>query len=193
MLAHDLLPALDRLLRVCPAAPAHPTGAAALSSVRAAATKSTSMRTRLLHAGFGPVHPRRRRRGSPRGSRLEPASSPVLVVGSTVIDPTPTPMKEWAIRQFGTHDKTVLVGSVLAGVLLLAAVAGLLAQRRFAYGAALLVVLTAIPAVAALSRPGAEATDVSQRRRRPGRCRLPRLAGARGTAHACARRRRRRR
>ncbi len=90
----------------------------------------------------------------------EPAASPVLVVGSTVIDLTPTPLKEWAIAHFGTHDKTVLVGSVMVGVLLLAAVAGLLARRRFAYGAALLLLLVAIPAAAALTRPGAATTDV---------------------------------
>ena len=30
-----------------------------------------------------------------------PAASPVLAVGSTVIDLTPTPLKEFAIRQFG--------------------------------------------------------------------------------------------
>ena len=42
----------------------------------------------------------------------DPASSPVLAVGSTVIDLTPTPLKEWAIAQFGTADKPILVGSV---------------------------------------------------------------------------------
>jgi DMSO/TMAO reductase YedYZ molybdopterin-dependent catalytic subunit len=42
----------------------------------------------------------------------------------------------------------------------LAAVAGLLARRRFAYGAALLVVLVAIPAGAALHRPGSSPADV---------------------------------
>lgn len=90
----------------------------------------------------------------------EPAASPVLVVGSTVIDLTPTPLKEWAIAQFGTHDKAVLVGSVMVGVLVLAAVAGLLARRRFAYGAALVLALVAIPAAAALTRTGAAPTDV---------------------------------
>lgn len=79
----------------------------------------------------------------------EPAASPVIVVGTTVIDLTPTPLKEWAIAHFGTHDKTVLVGSVLAGVLVLAAVAGLLAARRFAYGATMLAVLVAVPALLA--------------------------------------------
>ncbi|MFC7500840.1 oxidoreductase, partial [Nocardioides sp. GCM10030258] len=43
----------------------------------------------------------------------DPASSPVLAVGSAVIDLTPTPMKEWAIRNFGSADKVILVGSVL--------------------------------------------------------------------------------
>ncbi|MBZ5738025.1 molybdopterin-dependent oxidoreductase [Nocardioides mangrovi] len=82
-------------------------------------------------------------------SLTDPTSSPVLAVGSGVIDRTPTPLKEWAIAHFGTHDKDVLVGSVMVGVLLLAAVAGLLTLRRFWYGAVLLAMLTVIPAVLA--------------------------------------------
>ena len=61
----------------------------------------------------------------------QPESSPVLAVGEVVIDHTPTPVKNWAIAHFGTHDKTILVGSVLLGVLVLAGVAGLLARRSF--------------------------------------------------------------
>ena len=61
---------------------------------------------------------------------LAPASSPVLAIGSTVIDLTPTPVKEWAIATFGTNDKPILQGSVLVVTLVLAAVAGLLARRR---------------------------------------------------------------
>ena len=91
---------------------------------------------------------------------LNPDSSPVLAVGSTVIDLTPTPMKEWAIRQFGSNDKPILIGSVMAGVLVLAAIAGLLARRRFRNGAAMLVVLVAIAGAAALARPAAEPVDV---------------------------------
>lgn len=93
-------------------------------------------------------------------SLTDPASSPVLAVGSAVIDLTPTPMKEWAIRTFGSADKVILVGSVLAGVLVLAAVAGILARRRLALGAGLLVALVGIAAVAVLSRPSVEAIDV---------------------------------
>ncbi|WP_395658981.1 molybdopterin-dependent oxidoreductase [Nocardioides sp.] len=119
------------------------------------------MRNRLAYAVFGVLSTLVGvAAGHLVAAALEPASSPVLVVGSTVIDLTPTPLKEWAIAHFGTHDKDVLVGSVLAGVLVLAAVAGLLARRRFVYGAALLVLLTAIPAGAALTRPGAAAGDV---------------------------------
>ncbi|MCR6033043.1 molybdopterin-dependent oxidoreductase [Nocardioides sp. zg-579] len=92
---------------------------------------------------------------------LDPATSPVLAVGSQVIDLTPTPVKEWAISQFGTRDKPILIGSVLVGVVLLAAVAGLLARRRFAYGAAVFVLLVAVPAVIAVTRPTAGVSAVA--------------------------------
>ncbi|GEP34749.1 oxidoreductase [Nocardioides szechwanensis] len=93
-------------------------------------------------------------------SLLKPASSPVLAVGSEVIDLTPTPMKEWAIRQFGSADKPILIGSVMLGVLVLAAIAGVLTRRRFALGAAILVALVGIAGAAALSRPAAKVTDL---------------------------------
>ncbi len=119
------------------------------------------MTSRLLHAWFGVLATLV---GVAAGHLVaaftEPSASPVLAVGSTVIDLTPTPLKEWAIAHFGSNDKTVLVGSVMVVVLLLAAVAGLLARRRLAYGAALLVVLVAVAAVAALTRPTAGLVDV---------------------------------
>jgi DMSO/TMAO reductase YedYZ molybdopterin-dependent catalytic subunit len=93
-------------------------------------------------------------------SLLDPATSPVLAVGSQVIDLTPTPLKEWAIRHFGSNDKKVLVGSVLAGVIVLSLVAGLLARRRFRYGAGLLVIMVAVAAGAVSHRPGFELLDL---------------------------------
>ena len=93
-------------------------------------------------------------------SLLNPASSPVLAVGSQVIDLTPTPMKQWAIRQFGSNDKAILIGSVMAGVLVLAAVGGILARRRFRLGAGLLVVLVAVAGFTAMNRPTAGLTDL---------------------------------
>lgn len=88
-----------------------------------------------------------------------PAASPVLAVGSTVIDRTPTPLKEWAIAHFGTHDKTILVGSVLVVVLLLSTAVGPLARRRLGYGATALAALACVAAACALHRPEATATD----------------------------------
>src|SRR4051812_26575737 len=111
-----------------------------------------AMSNRLLHLGLGVLSALVGvAAGHLVAALTEPAASPVLAVGSTVIDLTPTPLKEWAVRELGTRDKPVLVGSVMIGVLVLAGVAGLLARRRFAYGAVLLVALTAIPAVLASS------------------------------------------
>jgi DMSO/TMAO reductase YedYZ molybdopterin-dependent catalytic subunit len=92
-------------------------------------------------------------------SLTEPESSPVLAVGSAVIDHTPTPVKNWAIAHFGTHDKAILVGSVMLGVLVLAAAAGLLARRAFRYGAALLLLLVGVALYFALTRPVVHGVD----------------------------------
>lgn len=119
------------------------------------------MRNRLTYAGFGVLSTAAGVAvGHLVAALTNPAASPVLAVGATVIDLTPTPLKEWAIAHFGTHDKTILIGSVLLGVLVLAGVAGVLARRRFRYGAALLVALVAVAAGAALTRPAAGAADV---------------------------------
>jgi DMSO/TMAO reductase YedYZ molybdopterin-dependent catalytic subunit len=119
------------------------------------------MRTRLLYALFGLLAALvGTAAGHFTAALLDPASSPVLAVGSAVIDLTPTPLKEWAIEHFGTNDKLVLVGSVMAGVLVLAAIAGVLARRRFRYGAGLLVVLVGVAAIAVLTRPTVELEDI---------------------------------
>ncbi|CAM3502839.1 molybdopterin-dependent oxidoreductase [Nocardioides zeicaulis] len=89
-----------------------------------------------------------------------PAASPVLAVGSTVIDLTPTPLKEWAIRQFGSSDKLVLVGSVVVVVLLLAALAGVLTARRPTAGLVVVVALAGVAGVLAVLRPQAGPLDL---------------------------------
>ena len=73
------------------------------------------MRQRLLYAGFGVLATIVGiAAGHLVAALIDPASSPVLAIGSTVIDLTPTPVKEWAVAQFGTADKPILVGSVHA-------------------------------------------------------------------------------
>ncbi|HEX8972541.1 MAG TPA: oxidoreductase, partial [Oryzihumus sp.] len=77
-----------------------------------------------------------------------PAASPVLAVGSTVIDATPTPVKEWAVAHFGTNDKPVLLGSVTLVTLLLAAAAGVLGRRRPAVAVTFVVALAGLATAA---------------------------------------------
>ncbi len=114
------------------------------------------MRSRFVHAAYGVLATLLGVAAAHLVAALtDPASSPVLAVGSTVIDLTPTPVKEWAVAQFGTKDKPILIGSVFAGVLVLSAVAGALSRRRFALGGGLLVCLVALAGAAALTRPTA--------------------------------------
>ncbi|QZY29003.1 molybdopterin-dependent oxidoreductase [Nocardioides coralli] len=118
------------------------------------------MRQRLPYAGFGILATLVGMAvGHLVASLLDPASSPVVAVGSTVIDLTPTPVKEWAVQTFGTADKPILIGSVMAGAALLAAIGGVLARRRFVLGAGVLVGLVAVAGVMALLRPTAGVTD----------------------------------
>jgi DMSO/TMAO reductase YedYZ molybdopterin-dependent catalytic subunit len=63
-------------------------------------------------------------------SLLNPVASPILAVGSALIDAAPTPAKELAVRTLGNDDKPVLVGSVGLVLLVLAALLGLVAWRR---------------------------------------------------------------
>jgi DMSO/TMAO reductase YedYZ molybdopterin-dependent catalytic subunit len=93
-------------------------------------------------------------------SLLDPASGPVYAVSSTVIDLTPTPLKEWAIAHFGTNDKAVLLSSVVVVTLLLAALAGIVARRTLRAGTAVLLLLVVLAGAAALTRPQAGVADL---------------------------------
>ncbi len=61
---------------------------------------------------------------------VNPVASPIIAVGSTLIDAAPTPAKEFAVRTFGTADKPILIGSIGLVLLVFAAVLGLIAWRR---------------------------------------------------------------
>ncbi|NHA69980.1 molybdopterin-dependent oxidoreductase [Phycicoccus flavus] len=91
---------------------------------------------------------------------VSPSASPVLAVGSTVIDATPTPVKEWAVSTFGTADKPILIGSVTVVTLLIAAGIGLLARTRRTLGLALVGVLALLAIAAAAFRPTSQPVDL---------------------------------
>ena len=82
----------------------------------------------------------------------DPTTSPVLAVGSALIDAAPTPAKEFAVRTLGTADKPVLVGSVGLVLLVFAAVVGLVAWRAPRTAAVAIGLLGVAGAVAALTR-----------------------------------------
>ena len=81
-----------------------------------------------------------------------PAASPVLAVGSIAVDSAPTPLKEWAVRTFGTADKPVLVGGIALALVLVTAIVGVLATRRRWLGIVGMVALGAIAGAAAVAR-----------------------------------------
>jgi DMSO/TMAO reductase YedYZ molybdopterin-dependent catalytic subunit len=91
---------------------------------------------------------------------VSPEASPVLAVGSTVVDATPTPVKEWAVSTFGTADKPILIGSVALVTLLLAGAIGLVARRHRTLGLALLGGLALASVAAAGMRPIATSVDL---------------------------------
>ncbi|MET8335612.1 molybdopterin-dependent oxidoreductase [Streptosporangium canum] len=91
---------------------------------------------------------------------FRPQSSPVVVVGGTVIDLTPTPVKEFAVRTFGTSDKPVLIGTIIAVLLGLALLLGLLAGTgRRVPAAAGVAGLGVLGAVATATRPASAPLD----------------------------------
>ena len=88
------------------------------------------------------------------------SSSPVVQVGQLQIDFTPPWLKNFAIREFGSHDKMVLVTGILVVLGLFAALIGMLATRRRVYGAIGLAVFGAVGIGAAASRPTATFSSV---------------------------------
>ena len=98
---------------------------------------------------------------------VRPQAAPVVAVGGAAVDRTPRALKEFAIRQFGERDKTVLIAGIFVVLALFAVAVGLLARRRPLLGVLGIDAFGVIGAAAALSRPGGGWTDA-----------LPSVAGA---------------
>ena len=88
---------------------------------------------------------------------VSPASDPLVALGETFIDATPAWLKNFAVRTFGTSDKLALTVGMLIVVAALAALAGVLARRRWELGAAVVIALGVVAGIAAAKRPGAGA------------------------------------
>jgi DMSO/TMAO reductase YedYZ molybdopterin-dependent catalytic subunit len=96
-----------------------------------------------------------------------PGSSPIVAVGGAAVDATPEWLKSFAIRTFGEQDKRVLLIGI--GIVLGIAVAlvGAASWRRPRLAIAASVVLGAIGAAAAVTRPANDLGDA-----------IPSIAGA---------------
>ncbi|MDI3384811.1 sulfite oxidase [Streptomyces sp. B-S-A8] len=84
---------------------------------------------------------------------VRPESGPVVAVGGAAIDRTPAAVKDWAIRQFGTHDKLVLQLGILAVLCGLALFLGVLATRWRRIGSLGVLAFGVVGALAATGRP----------------------------------------
>ncbi len=91
---------------------------------------------------------------------FSPAADARTAVGSTVIDLTPGPVKEWAIQTFGTADKTFLTVMVLVVIAVVAAVSAIWERSRIPLGSIAIGVLGLLGCLAVLSRTGARPADV---------------------------------
>src|ERR1700691_5180560 len=100
---------------------------------------------------------RGRRRHRRRPVRCWPRDPAELAGGQAAIDLAPPQVKDFAISAFGTDDKTALLGGILVILALYAAVVGMLAVRRLAFGMWGLAIFAAIGLAAALTRPTATA------------------------------------
>lgn len=81
--------------------------------------------------------------------------SPILAVGSFVIDIVPQPFKEFAIATFGEYDKIALLVGLALAVLVASAVAGLLQYVRPPLGVIALVIAGGLSVAAIVTRAGA--------------------------------------
>jgi DMSO/TMAO reductase YedYZ molybdopterin-dependent catalytic subunit len=88
-------------------------------------------------------------------------ASPVVSVGSWVIDHVPSWVKTFAVRTFGTNDKPALIAGTLVMLAVFAAAMGVVARRRLTLGLAGVALFGLIGAGAALTRPAARFVDVT--------------------------------
>jgi DMSO/TMAO reductase YedYZ molybdopterin-dependent catalytic subunit len=88
---------------------------------------------------------------------LGPGGSPLLAVGSFVIDIVPQPFKEFAIATFGEYDKIALLVGLGLAVLIASAIAGVLELVRPPLGAIALGIAGVLSVAAVVTRAGATA------------------------------------
>ena len=90
---------------------------------------------------------------------VRPAAAPIIAVGNRFIRLTPEPVKRWAIRQFGTNDKHVLLTGIYLVIVLAAVLIGWLAMRWLAAGLAGVGLFGLLGCYCALTAPAHHTSD----------------------------------
>ena len=91
------------------------------------------------------------------GLLLTPQASPFLAVGNAAIDRTPAAVKDFAIRNFGTGDKTALLAGMAVVLALVGVAIGLISRRSVVPG---LVAIAAVGIVGGLAVHGRSVATV---------------------------------
>ncbi|MGI9005564.1 MAG: molybdopterin-dependent oxidoreductase [Streptosporangiaceae bacterium] len=100
-----------------------------------------------------------------------PVGNPVVATAQLMIDLSPPPVKNFAIKEFGSHDKLVLQIGVLVVLAIFSAFIGVMARRHEQSGLIGVAIFGAVGVVAAGTRPTGSAADL-----------VPSLAGAAAAA-----------
>lgn len=93
------------------------------------------------------------------GAFFTARATPVIALGSTFIDFTPSWLKDFAIATFGTNDKVALFVGMAVTILLLACVLGVVAYRRWPLGVAGVLLMGAVIVTAVVTRSGVKPLD----------------------------------
>lgn len=89
-----------------------------------------------------------------------PAASPLLALGSGVIEFAPSAVQDFVISFFGTANRQVLFLSMAIGGILIASGIGLLARRHLISGLAAYTLVGAVLAAAVVRRPETSGADI---------------------------------
>lgn len=87
--------------------------------------------------------------GTAVAALLRGVPSPIESVGNRAIDYAPPFLKDFAVRQFGTNDKPVLIAGVIVFLAVIAIVAGIIGTRARGFSFAVVAVLGLVAIIAA--------------------------------------------
>jgi DMSO/TMAO reductase YedYZ molybdopterin-dependent catalytic subunit len=93
------------------------------------------------------------------GAFFTARATPVLALGSTFIDFTPSWLKDFAIATFGTNDKAALFVGMGLTIAVLACVLGVVAYRRWALGVLGVLFMGAVIVASVVTRAGVNPVD----------------------------------